>query len=127
MAKRLNPKRRKELWERRMTSLLRPSTLTEEGVMRSNAGQLVRQGVISGSSKGLARGLLHQEQNAPVYSNPKRRKPTRKAVHVNPADLNGSLHRPVKEPVEAEWPKPKPTRRADGKIVTVSKKPWGNT
>ena len=126
MAKRLNPKRRKELWERRMTTLLRPSTLTGEGTMRLNAGQLSRQVTLAGSSKGLARGLLAQEAQGPVYGKPKRRKAIKPALHVNPADLD-SLHRPVKERLNAEQPKPKRTRRAGNKIVIVGKRPWSNS
>lgn len=125
MAKRLNPKRRRELWERRMMSLTRPSELTTEGQMRSVYDSKTWKRP-KGSSNGLARGLLYDESNAVTYAKPKRRKAVAKAVHVNPADL-ADLHRPVKEPVGAEYPKPKPQRREGGKIVVVSKKPWSNS
>lgn len=94
--------------------------------MRLNAGQHVRAGTISGSSAGLARGLLHDEADLKQYAKPKRRKAVKQGVHVNQADLVGHLHRPVKEPVGAEYPTPKPQRRVGRKIMTVSKKVWSN-
>lgn len=102
MAKRLNPKRRRELWERQMTSLTRPSELTTTGQMRSNSGQWERP---SGSSDGLARGLLHMEANHPQYAKPKRRKAIKTALHVNPKDVEKiPLPETVREPLNTPWP-----------------------
>lgn len=125
MAKRLNPKRRAEMRARYDAIARNPSELTTEGEMRSVYDSKTWKRP-KGSSDGLARGLLYYELGVVTYVKPKRRKAVAKAVHVNPADL-ADLHRPVKEPVGAEYPKPKPQRRAGGKIVVVSKKPWANS
>lgn len=118
MAKRLNPQRRKEMWERKQAILRNQTTLTEEGVMRLNAGQLERSRGLQGSSKGLARGLLHQEANMPVYAKPKRRKATKKALHVNPKDVSRiTTPEMAKVRLGAQWPKPRQT----------AKKVWSNS
>lgn len=115
MAKRLNPKRRRELWERQMMTLTRPSELTNEGQMRSNSGQWSKP---SGSSNGLARGILHMEANQPLYAKPKRRKAITKALHVNPKDVEKILTPDkVKDSLDAQWPLPRKT----------AKKLWGQS
>ena len=117
MAKRLNPKRRRELWERRMTSLTRPSELTTEGQMRSVYDSKVWKRP-KGSSNGLARGLLYAESNPVVYVKHKRRKAVAKATHVNPRDVE-KIPTPetVKESLNAPWPLPRKT----------AKKLWSNS
>lgn len=115
MAKRLNPKRRRELWERRMMSQANPSALTNEGQMRSNSSQWSKP---SGSSNGLARGILHMEANQPQYVKPKRRKASAKALHVNPKDVEKILTPDkVKGSLDAQWPLPRKT----------AKKLWGQS
>ena len=117
MAKRLNPKRRRELWERRMMSLTRPSELTTEGQMRSVYDSKVWKRP-KGSSDGLARGLLYAESNAVVYTKHKRRKAIAKAIHVNPKDVE-KIPTPetVKESLNAPWPLKRKT----------AKKLWSNS
>ncbi len=117
MAKRLNPKRRRELWERRMTSLTRPSELTTEGHMRSVYDSRVWKRP-KGSSDGLARGLLYDESGAVTYAKPKRRKAIKPALHVNPKDA-GKISTPemVREPTGAQWPLPRKS----------AKKLWSNS
>ncbi len=117
MAKRLNPKRRRELWERRMMSLTRPSELTTEGHMRSVYDSRVWKRP-KGSSDGLARGLLYDESNPVVYVKHKRRKAVAKATHVNPKDVE-KIPTPetVKESLNAPWPLKRKT----------AKKLWSNS
>ena len=117
MAKRLNPKRRRELWERRMTSLTRPSELTTEGHMRSVYDSKVWKRP-KGSSDGLARGLLYAESNPVVYVKHKRRKAVAKATHVNPKDVE-KIPTPekVKDRLDAQWPLPRKS----------AKKLWSNS
>ncbi len=117
MAKRLNPKRRRELWERRMMSLTRPSELTTEGQMWSVYDSKVWKRP-KGSSDGLARGLLYAESNPVVYVKHKRRKAVAKATHVNPKDVE-KIPTPetVKESLNAPWPLPRKT----------AKKLWSNS
>lgn len=117
MAKRLNPKRRRELWERRMTTLLRPSELTTEGHMRSVYDSKTWKRP-KGSSDGLARGLLYDESGAVTYAKHKRRKAVKPALHVNPKDA-GKIPTPekVKDRLDAQWPLPRKT----------AKKLWSNS
>lgn len=117
MAKRLNPKRRKELWERRMMSLTRPSELTTEGEMRSVYDLKVWKRP-KGSSNGRARGLLYYELGVVTYAKSKRRKAVAKATHVNPKDVE-KIPTPetVKESLNAPWPLPRKT----------AKKLWSNS
>ena len=126
MAKKLNPRRRAEMRARREAIQRNPSTLTDMGDVRTNVGQWDRERLF-GSSKGLTRGLLHLEANVPTFPQHKRRKATKQALHVNPADLTyreGAYSAVPKS--DAPLPKPKPKRRVGSKIVTVSRKPFGN-
>ena len=119
MAKRLNPKRRAEMRARYDAIARNPSTQTETGAMRSNAGQLVmREKAPPGSSDGLARGILRLEANPVVYAKHKRRKAVAKATHVNPKDVE-KIPTPetVKESLNAPWPLPRKT----------AKKLWSNS
>jgi hypothetical protein len=132
VSKRLNPKRRRELLQRKALTALavarNPSTQGNIGRVRSVADRgLTKLAVLSGSSKGLERGLLHTEANLATYSNAPRRSPTKAAMHINPSDVV-SITTPdkVREPVNAEFPTPKPQRRLSrpNKVVQVSQKPF---
>lgn len=115
MAKRLNPKRRAEMRERREAILRNPTLMTETGRVRSNSGQW---NAPRGSSLGLARGILHQEANLPTFQKPKRRKATKMAVHVNPGDLKEILTpEKVENRLGAQRPLPRKT----------AKKLWSNS
>lgn len=119
MAKRLNPKRRAEMRARYDAIARNPSTQTETGAMRSNAGQLVRrEKAPPGSSDGLARGILRLEANPAVYAKHKRRKAVAKATHVNLKDVE-KIPTPetVKDRLDAQWPLPRKT----------AKKLWSNS
>lgn len=115
MAKRLNPKRRAEMRARREAIARNPTTVSFVGDIRSNSGQW---NPLQGSSKHLARGLLHQEANVPTYSKPKRRKAVKPAMHVNPKDVQDfPTPEKVKDRLDAQWPLPRKS----------PKKPWSNS
>lgn len=95
MAKRLSPKRRRAMRQRlahlELVKALNPTTQTDakpvgydRSKVRKHAGLAL---ALQGSSRKLSRGLLHKEADRPAYAQHKRRKPSKPAAHVNPADV----------------------------------------
>lgn len=127
---RLNPKRRRELAQAKarkaLAHELNPSTQPEIGNLKGLFDNR-KLGVQLGRSS-VNKGLLHQEANYPVFAQHKRRKATKKALHVNPSDV-AVITTPdkVKDArLPDEVPSPKRMKRQGNKVVIVSKKVWSN-
>ena len=128
---RLNPKRRREVAQAKARKALadafNPSTQPIVGTCKGLFDNR-KLGVQWGRSS-VSKGLLHQEANYPVYAQHKRRKATKKALHVNPSDVTViTTPDKVKDArLPDEIPSPKRTRRQGNKVVIVSKKVWSNS
>lgn len=126
MAKRLNPKRRREMRQHvaamQLASDLNPTTQGSTGTVRQATVK-----TLYGPSTDRIKGLLHATLGVQQYAQHKRRKPSKPSVHVNAKDVVVTDPGNIRDQLPPEaLPLPLPQKRMTrpNKVVTKGKKMW---